>query len=129
MIKDTIIAILTGIAIAQRITQPGDPDRVAVILVIAWMAFMALLELEDLWDKHQQIMQRTLTITSAVSKATRRILRDISSRIRWYKIRLHTYPAELARRRRRRQMMRDYIQQLREMPQEGRGRNPEESEA
>ena len=129
MLKDTTISILIGIAIAQRITQPGDPARVAVILVIAVMTFMVLLELEDLWDKHQQIMQRTLTITSAVSKGICQILRDICSQVRWYKIRLRTYPAELAQRRRRRQMMRDYIQRLREMPQEERGRNPEESEA
>ena len=129
MIKDIVIAILAGMAIAQRITQPGDPARVAVILVMAVMAFMVLLELENLWDKHQQIMQRTLTITSAVFKGICQIGRDIGSWIHWYKIRLRTYPAELAQRRRRRQMMRDYIQRLREIPPEERGRNPEESEA
>lgn len=121
MIKDIVIAILAGIAIAQRITQPGDPARVAVILVAGVMAFMVLLELEDLWDKHQQITQRTLTITSAVS-------RDICSWVRWYKILLRTYPAELAQRHRRRQMMRDYIQRLREMPQEKRQKQIEEVE-
>lgn len=122
MIKDVIIAILAGIAITQRITQPGDPAGVAVILVVGVMAFMILLELEELWDKHQQIMQRTLTIIGAVSRGICRIGRDIGSWVRWYKIRLRTYPAELAQRRRRRQMMRDYIQRLRETP-------PEESEA
>lgn len=115
MIKDIVIAILSGIAIAQRITQPGDPARVAVILVIAVMAFMALLELEDLWDKHHQIMQRTLTITSAVSKATCRILKDISSRMRWYKIRLRTYPVELVQQHQRRQVLIEYIDRLRAM--------------
>ena len=129
MIKDIAIAILAGIAIAERITQPGDPARVAVILVAGVMAFMALLELEDLWDKRQQIMQRTLTITGAVSRGICQIGRDICSRVRWYKILLRTYPAELAQRRRRRQMMRDYIQRLREIPPEERGHNPEESEA
>ena len=118
MIKSIVIAILIGIAIAQRITQPGDPVRVAVILVTGVMAFMALLGLEELWDKHHQIMQQILTITSAVSKGIYQIRRDISSRMHWYKIRLRTYPAELAQRRRRRQMMRDCIQQLREMPLE-----------
>ena len=129
MIKDIVIAILAGIAIAQRITQPGDPARVEVILVSGVMAFMALLELEDLWDKHHQITQRTLTIIGAVSRGICQIGRDIGSWVRWYKIRIRTYPAELTQRRRRRQIMRDYIQRLREMPQEERGRNPEESEA
>ena len=123
VIKDIVIAI------AQRITQPGDPARVAVILVMAVMTFMVLLELEDLWDKRWQIMQRALTITSAVFKGICQIGRDICSWVRWHKIRLHTYPAELAQRRRCRQMMRDYIQRLREIPPEERGRNPEESEA
>ncbi len=128
MIKDITIAILAGIAIAQRITQPGDPARVAVILVTGVIAFMILLELEDLWDKHQQIIQRTLTIVGAASRGICRIGRDIGSWVRWYKIRLRTYPAEMAQRQRRRQMMRDYIQRLRETPPEKRGRNPEESE-
>ena len=55
-------------------------------------------------------------------------LRQARSRIRWWKICLRDWPAELAQRRRRRQMMREYIQRLREMPQEGRQKQIEEVE-
>ena len=119
MIKDTIIAILAGIAIAQRITQPGDPARVAIALVTAVVVFMLLLEMEDLWDKRQRIKQHI-----------NNILHRICSCIRWYLIGLRTWPRETAQRRRRRQLMQDYIQRLREMtPENGnRSRAPEESE-
>lgn len=111
MIKDIIIAILAGIAIAQRITPPWHPARAAVALIIAVMVFMILQALENVWDKRVQISCQ------------------VRSRIRWWRICLRTYPAELAQRRRRRQMMRDYIQRLRSLPPEERGRNLEESEA
>lgn len=111
MNKNTIIAILAGIAIAQRITPPWHPARAAVILIIAGVVLEALLALENLWDKRG------------------RISRQVRSRIRWWKIRLRTWPIELAQRRRRRQMMRDYIQRLQSLPLEERGHNPEESEA
>lgn len=107
MLKDIVIAILAGISIAQQITPPGHPARAAVILIIASIVFKTLRELEDLWDKRVQIC----------------------SHIRWWRICLRTYPAELAQRRRRRQMMREYIQRLRSLPPEERGRNLEESEA
>lgn len=129
MIKDIVIAILAGIAIAQRITQPGDPERPAVVLMIAMMVFVILPELEDLWDKRHQIRQRISGTATEASKGVIRILRQACSRIRWWRICLRTYPAELAQRRRRRQMMREYIQRLRSLPPEERGRNPEESEA
>lgn len=81
-----------------------------MILVITVIVFMILLELDDLWDKRLRIMQ------------------CIRSRMRWYKICLRTYPAELAQRRRRRQLMREYIQRLREMPAEDRQKRIEEVE-
>lgn len=111
MNKNTIIAILAGIAIAQRITPPWHPARAAVALIIAVMVFMILQALENQWDKRV------------------RISRQARSYIRWWRICLHTYPAELAQRRRRRQMMRDYIQRLQNLPPEERGCNLEESEA
>lgn len=111
MLKDIVIAILAGISIAQQITPPGHPARAAVILIIASIVFKTLRELEDLWDKRVQISHQ------------------ICSHIRWWRICLRTYPAELAQRRRRRQMMREYIQRLRSLPPEERGRNLEESEA
>ena len=110
MIKDIVIAILAGIAIAQRITLPWHPARAAVALIIAVMVFMILQALENQWDKRVQIS------------------RQVRSRIHWWRIRLRTYPAKLAQRRRRRQMMRDYIQRLREMPPEERQKQIEEVE-
>lgn len=129
MIKDIVIAILVGISIAQQITPPGHPARVAVILIIACMVFKTLRKLEDLWDKRVRIRQGIQRITSAVFIGLRQISRQACSRIRWWKIRLRTYPAERAQRRRRRRMMREYIQRLQNLPPEERGRNLEESEA
>lgn len=122
MFKNTIIAILAGISIAQQITPPGHPARAAVILIIAGMVFKTMRELEDMWDKRVRIRQRMQRITSAVFSGLRRISHQICSRIRWWKICLRTYPAELVQRRRRRQMMQGYIQRLRSL-------SPEESEA
>lgn len=129
MLKDIVISILAGISIAQRITPPGHPARVAVILIIAGMAFKTLLGMENLWDKRVRIRKGAQRITSAVFSGLRQISRQACSRIRWWKICLRTYPAELAQRRRRRQMMWEYIQRLRNLPLEKRGHNPEESEA
>lgn len=129
MLKDTTISILIGIVIAQQITPPGHPARAAVILIIAGMVFKILREMENMWDKRVRIRQGIQRITNAVFNSLRRISHQICSRIRWWRIRLHTYPAELAQRRRRRQMMREYIQRLRSLPPEERGRNLEESEA
>ena len=129
MIKDIVIAILAGISIAQRITPPGYPARAAVILIIASMVFKTLRELEDLWDKRVQIWQGMQRIISAVFSGLCKILHQACSRIRWWKICLCTYPAELAQRRRRRQMMWEYIQRLRSLPPEEKGCNLEESEA
>lgn len=129
MLKDIVIAILASISIAQRITPPRHPARAAVILIIAGMIFKALREMENMWDKRVRIRQGIQRITSAVFSSLRRIPHQICSHIRWWRICLRTYPAELAQRRRRRQMMREYIQRLRSLPPEERGRNLEESEA
>ncbi|MDE5758699.1 MAG: hypothetical protein K2H85_08830 [Allobaculum sp.] len=104
MIKDTIIAILAGIAIAQCFNPPDTLARLALILIAAVTVFMILLELEDLWDKRQQIKQ-----------CIHNILHQICSCIRWYMIQLRIWPRETAQRWRRRQLMQDYIQRLREM--------------
>lgn len=119
MIKDTMIAILAGIAIAQCFNPPDTPARLAIILIAAVIVFMILLELEDLWDKRQQIKQRI-----------HNILHQIRSCIRWYLIGLRIWPRETAQRRRRRQLMQDYIQRLQEMTAEQKGghQRPEESE-
>lgn len=129
MLKDIVIAILAGISIAQQITPSGHPARAAVILIIAGMTFNTLRDLEDLWDKRVRIRQGIQRITSAVFSGLRRIAHQACSRIRWWRIRLRTWPAELVQRRRRRQMMQGYIQRLRSLPPEERGRNLEESEA
>lgn len=118
MLKDTTISILAGIALSQHILSPGDPARPAAALMIAVMAFMVLLELEDIWDKRQRIKQAAHRHTAALHRGLRHILRSAHSRIRWTLIRLHTWPIETAQRRHRRQMMQGYIQRLREMPQE-----------
>ncbi|MBD5529725.1 MAG: hypothetical protein HDR02_15180 [Lachnospiraceae bacterium] len=108
MIKDTIIAILAGIAIAQCFNPPDTPARLAIILIVAVTVFMILLEMEDLWDKRQLIKQHI-----------HNFLHQIRSCIRWYLIGLRTWPRETAQRRRRRQLIQDYIRRLREMsPQE-----------
>lgn len=129
MLKDTTISILIGIVIAQQITPPGHPARAAVILIIAGMVFKTLRKMENLWDKRVRIRQGVRRITSTVFSGLRQILRQTCSRIRWWRIRLRTYPAELAQRSRRRQMMSEYVQRLRSLPLEKRGRNLEESEA
>lgn len=120
MFKDITIAILTGIALSQQILPPEDPARTAAAMMIAVMAFMILLELEDLWDKRQDIRQSAHRLTAALYKGLRQILRSVRSRIRWYLIRLCAWPIETAQRRRRRQMMREYMRRLRE-PQESEG--------
>lgn len=111
MLKDITIAILAGISIAQQITPSGHPARAAVILIIAGMIFKALLGMENLWDKRV------------------RISHQICSRIRWWRICLRTYPAELTQRRRRRQMMQGYIQRLRSLSLKKRVHTTEKSEA
>ncbi len=128
MIKDIVIAILAGIAIVQRITPTGEPGRLTLVLGIAIMAFMAIIEMEDLWDRRQQIIQRVHSIAAATSKYMRGIPRRVRSRSRWYLIQLRVWPIETARRRRRRRMMQDYIRRIQDMQPQERGRNPEESE-
>lgn len=112
MIKDIIIAILAGIAIAQRITQPGEPGSLALALGIAIIALMATLEAEDLWDKRQRIIQRIHNAATAIFKYMRSILRRIHSRIRWHLIQLCAWPIEIIQRRRRRETIRKYLVQL-----------------
>lgn len=129
MLKDIVITILAGISIAKRITPPWHPAREAVALIIADTVFMALPKLENLWDKHVRIRQGAQRIASAVLKGMCQISRQAYSRIRWWRIRLRTWPVELAQRHRRRQMIWEYIQRLRNLPLEERRRNPEESEA
>lgn len=128
MIKNIIIAILTGIAIAQRITPPGEPGSLALALGIAIIALMAIPEVEDLWDKRQRIIQRIHNAATAIFKYMRSILRRIHSRFRWHLIRLCAWPVETAQRRRRRRMMQDYIRRIQEMQPRERGQNPEERE-
>lgn len=128
MVKNIAIAILAGIAIAQRITPPGEPGSLALALGIAIIALMAILEVEDLWDKHQRIIQRIHAAATAIFKYMRSIPRRIHSRIRWHLIQLCAWPAETAQRRRRRRMMQDYIRRIQEMQSQERGQNPEERE-
>lgn len=128
MFKNIAIAILIAIAMVQRITPPGEPGSLALALGIAIMAFMAIMEVEDLWDRRQHIIQRVHSIAAATSKYMRGIPRRVRSRIRWYLIRLRVWPIETARRRRRRQMMQDCIRRIQNMHPQERGRNPEESE-
>ncbi len=97
MLKDIIIAILAGIAIVP----PGDPERVILVMGIAVMVFMVLLWIDDLWDKRQEIIQRTLDI-----------LRYACSLIHWYLIRLCNWPIEVLQRRRRREAIREYVVRL-----------------
>lgn len=115
MIKDTTIATLAGIAIAQCFNPPDTPARLAIMLIAAVIVFMLLLELEDLWDKRQQIKQR---------------IHQIHICIRWYLIQMCLWPRETAQRRRRRQLMQDYIRRLQEMTAEQKSghQRPEESE-
>lgn len=97
MIKDITISILAGLAISQYIAPPGDSNRPGIIMMAAFLIFMALLWLEDIWDKR------------------RRILRQICSLIRWYSIQLREWPAELLGRRRRRRMIQERIRRPQEM--------------
>lgn len=130
MLKDITISILTGIAISQHFNPPDAPARLAIILIVAVTVFMVLLELEDLWDKRRQITQRVRAVTNAIRRIIHAISHQIHSHIRWYLIRLHTWPMETAQRRRRRQMMRDYIQRLHEtrIPQGSSAQERQESE-
>lgn len=128
MLKDIIIALLAGIAVAQQATQPGDPARGAVMLIAAVMAFMAVLEAEELWDRRMRIQQQAGTITGAAARGLRSILHRVQSRIRWWKIRLRAWPAEKAMQRRRRRMLVEYIQQLRELRLQERQKQIEEAE-
>lgn len=90
MIKDAAIAVLAGILLSRMLTQQEDLIRVAA-MGMAVMVFIVLLWLEDEWDRHR---------------------RQITSRIRWYSIRLRSLPAEMAGRRRRRKRMQEYIKGL-----------------
>lgn len=128
MFKNMIIAILAGIAIVQRITSPGEPGSLALALGIAIMAFMVIIEMEDLWDKRQQIIQRVHNIAMAASKYMRGIPRRVHSRIRWHLIQLRVRPIETAQRQRRHRMMQEYIRQIQDTRPQEKGQNPEESE-
>ena len=110
MIKDIAIAVLTGIAIVQGNTPPGAPQRPILVMGIAVMVFMALLWVDDLWDKRKQIM------------------RCICSRGCWCLIQLRTWPIETVQRRRRQQRTMDYIRRLQNMQPSERSLDPRESE-
>lgn len=127
MLKNIAIAILIGIAIIQWITPPGEPGSLALALGTAIMAFMIILQMEDLWDKRWHIMWRVRNIAAVTSKYMRGIPRRVRSRIRWYLIQLRVWPVETARRRRR-QMMQDCIRRIQDMQPQERGQNLEESE-
>lgn len=118
MFKDTIISILTGIAISQRFNPPDTPARLAIILIVAVAVFTLLLELEDLWDKRQEITQRARTVTAAIDRHIHTFRHRIYSRIIWQIIQLRAWPTERAQRRRRCQTLQGYIQRLREMGRE-----------
>ena len=115
MIKDAIIAILAGIAIAQCFNPPDTPARLAIILIAAVTVFMLLLELEDLWDKRLQIIQRLCSIIGAISTGLLLTIRRIGSQFRWYLIQLYTWPVEMVQRHQRRQVLTEYIKKLRAM--------------
>ena len=57
------------------------------------------------------------------------ILRHAYSRIRWNLIQLRVWPIETVQRRRRRQMMQDYIRRIPNMQPGERSTEPGESEA
>lgn len=102
MLKDIIISILIGIAISQQFNTPDVPARLAIILIIAVTMFMILLELEDMWDKRSQAVQRARSIAADL----RRGIRGIIKRIR-------TRTVEMLQRCRRRRLMAEYIRQIR----------------
>lgn len=125
MLKDTIISILTGIAISQHLNPPDTPARLAIILIVAVTVFTLLLELEDLWDKRHQITQRARTVTTAIGRYIHTVRRRIYSRIIWQMIQLRACPRERAQRRRRCQTLQDYIQQIRDARPQGQLRSEE----
>lgn len=125
MFKDTIISILTGIAISQHFNPPDTPARLAVILIVAVAVFTLLLELEDLWDKRQEITQRTRTVTAEIGRYIHTIRRRIYSRIIWQMVQLRAWPTERAQRRRRCQALQDYIKQIRDARPQGQPRSEE----
>lgn len=129
MIKNIIIAILTGIAIAQQITPPGEPGSLALALGIAIIALMTILEVEDLWDKRQRIIQRIHNAATAIFKYMRSIPRRIHSRIRRHLIQLCAWPVETARRRRRNRIIQDYIRCTQDTQPRKKSQNSEEREA
>lgn len=128
MFRNIIIAILIGIVVVQWITPPGEPGSLTLTLGTAIMALMAILEMEDLWDRRRQIIQRVHSVATAASKYMHGIPRRVRSWIRWNLIQLHVWPIETAQRRRRRRMMQEYIRQIQEMHPLERGQNPDESE-
>lgn len=91
MIKDAIIAMLIGFLVAGKITPPGDKASVAITFSLAFVVFILVLWLDDLWNQHQK---------------------QAKSWIRWKKIQLKTWPKERAGRQRRRKMMQEYVQRL-----------------
>lgn len=125
MIKDITISILTGIAISQHFNPPDTPARLAIILIVAVTMFTLLLELEDLWDKRQEITQRTHTVTVAIGRYIHTVRRRIYSRIIWQIIQLRVWPRERAQRRRRCQTLQGYIQQVRDIHPQGQPRSEE----
>lgn len=112
MLKDITISILTGIAISQQFNTPDVPARLAIILIIAVTMFMALPELEDMWDNRQQAKERIGAIAAGLGRGIRSIAKRIHARIHWWLIQARTWPAERAQRRRRWRMMAEYIQQI-----------------
>ncbi len=122
MLKDIIISILTGIAVSQQFNTPDVPARLAIILIIAVTMFMALLELEDMWDKRRQAVQRARSIAADLGRGIRSIAKHIRARIHWWLIQARAWPAERAQHRRRRRMMADYIQQIQTMRQAPEGK-------
>lgn len=125
MFKDTTISILTGIAISQHFDPPDTPARLAVILIVAVTVFTLLLELEDLWDKRQEITQRARTVTTAIDRHIHTFRRRIYSRIIWQMVQLRAWPTERAQRRRRCQTLQGYIQQVRDVHPQGQPRSEE----
>ena len=115
MIKDITISILTGIVISQHFNPPDTPAGLAIILIVAVAVFTLLLELEDLWDKRQEITQRTRTVTAAIGRHIHTVRCRIYSRIIWQVIQLRAWPRERVQRRSRCQTLQGYIQRLQEM--------------
>ena len=122
MLKDIIISILIGIAISQQFNTPDVPARLAIILIIAVTMFMALLEVEDMWDNRQQAKERIGAIAAGLGRGIRSIAKRIRARIHWWLIRARAWPAERAQHRRRWRMMADYIQQIQTMRQAPEGK-------